>query len=403
VRSSEKFSDTGIWTHLLDKLPGSSLGGYLYVYRLNSQLVLDYLTESGPRAVQGIRFGRNLRSYDTVLNATDTYTVVRPLGAKLEGEDLPVFDPVSENRVNIATASLNPNGALTISDDAQVARLGYREKIVYFDDVHEPDILYSRGQTWLAENAQVRVTVTASPVDLADVDDDEQPWEVGMMVPTSAPDYDGVLQLRAIARSYTNPADKACQLGAEVTTWSSQTAAQIARQADTVTEWVETNYALNAEVRSTVANLYSAINQLPEQIMLQVAQAYVTQGTLETSLEELNSQVTIQADRITSEVTAREEHVHLVDGKLETEIQTRTSLVWQDTAGVHVSNGADGTEILLTGDPKINMMVAGAIKSFWDAQLLDASKITVHDSLNWDKWTLTESTANNSLALKYTG
>ncbi|MDR1354769.1 MAG: phage tail protein [Propionibacteriaceae bacterium] len=299
VRSSETYTDGGIWKHMLDRLPNSALGGYLYVRYDAGQLYLDYLTQSGALSTQRLEFGRNIVDYKASSSIADQYTVIRPLGA--QDEKTTEIDPVSENRINIAgepATGNHPAGALYAYDPAKVAALGWREKTIRYDDITIPAHLVDRALNALAATGARQISVTATPIDLCDTGDTDTPLLLGQWIQATAPDFNGILQVCSIAWSPARADAKTWQLGTTDTSLINLNNSTIKRTADQINAQVRANYALNQRVTSTVAELYSSIEQTSDEILMEVGSTYATQDALSSTAEGLESEIGIAASGV---------------------------------------------------------------------------------------------------------
>ena len=82
--SSTQYPTT--WDEMQDKLVDTH-GGYLQVRYSGSVAYLDYLDDTSLLSNQPVRFGLNLLDFGRKITGEDLYTVIIPLGAKIESED----------------------------------------------------------------------------------------------------------------------------------------------------------------------------------------------------------------------------------------------------------------------------------------------------------------------------
>lgn len=140
-------------TRLFDN---SNLGGELVVRHEGGQRFLDYVVESGGQ-VNGtpIELANNMISLTNEDDFSDFCTRLVPLGAKLDG---------SEERVTISNVN---NGLDYIDDTNAVNNYGVIEKVVTWDDVNDPQILFVRGQSYLANDNKITRKFSIDAVDLS--------------------------------------------------------------------------------------------------------------------------------------------------------------------------------------------------------------------------------------------
>lgn len=88
VRSSEKVLNT--WNALKDKCFKSSLGGHLRIRYEADGDYIDWLGEYENISSQSIEFAKNLIDIELEVDATETYTAIRPVGAEVEGKRIDI-------------------------------------------------------------------------------------------------------------------------------------------------------------------------------------------------------------------------------------------------------------------------------------------------------------------------
>lgn len=145
------------WECLKTRLfENSNLGGELVIRYENGQRYLDYVQERGGQVNDTpIELANNMISLTNEDDFSDFCTRLIPLGAK--------FDD-SEERVTISSVN---NGVDYIEDIDGVNKYGVIYKAVTWDDVHEPQILFVRGQDYLANDNNITRKFSIDAVDLA--------------------------------------------------------------------------------------------------------------------------------------------------------------------------------------------------------------------------------------------
>lgn len=145
------------WECLKTRLfENSNLGGELIVRHEGGQRFLDYVIERGGQ-VNGtpIELSSNMISLTNEDDFSGFCTRLVPLGSKLDD---------SEERVTISNVN---NGLDYIDDIDGVNRYGIIEKVVTWDDVHDPQILFVRGQSYLANDNNITRKFSIDAVDLS--------------------------------------------------------------------------------------------------------------------------------------------------------------------------------------------------------------------------------------------
>ncbi len=108
VRSSENVINS--WNVLKDKCFKSSLGGYIRIRYEKDGDYIDWLADYDTISAQSIEFARNMIDMSLEVDATETYTAIRPIGAEVEG-------------VKIDISSVN-NGKNYIINEEKAAEYG---------------------------------------------------------------------------------------------------------------------------------------------------------------------------------------------------------------------------------------------------------------------------------------
>lgn len=167
-----------------EKLVGK-LGGYLKIRKVNGVRYLDWLAtveEYGKYCEQSIEFGTNLLDYTESLSAADLATAVIPLGARLEESPIKALDAYTD------ITSVN-NGVDYVYIPEAVKRFGWVKKVVTWDDITDPSVLKKKGEDWLKDNQYETMVLELTAVDLSDLGNDFDSFELGDIVPAFAEPY----------------------------------------------------------------------------------------------------------------------------------------------------------------------------------------------------------------------
>lgn len=164
---------------LVDKL-----GGYLRIRKEDGKRYLDWITlpEYGKYCEQPIEFGTNLLDYVENTSAENLATAVIPLGARLEKSPIKGLEAYTDIK------SVN-NGVDYLYIQEAVKRFGWVKKVVTWDDVTVPANLKKKGEEWLKDNQYEGLTLELTALDLSDLDNDYEAFELGDMVHASAWPY----------------------------------------------------------------------------------------------------------------------------------------------------------------------------------------------------------------------
>lgn len=88
VRSSENILNS--WNALKDKCFNSSLGGHVRIRYEGDGDYIDWLADYETVSKQNIEFSKNMIDMSSEVDATETYTAIRPIGAEVDGVKIDV-------------------------------------------------------------------------------------------------------------------------------------------------------------------------------------------------------------------------------------------------------------------------------------------------------------------------
>ena len=171
VRSSENVLNS--WTALKEKCFKSSLGGHIRIRYEDDGDYIDWLDDYDTVSSQSIEFARNMIDLSTEVDATETYTAIRPVGAEVEG-------------VKIDISSVN-DGKKYLVNEEKAAEYG----IIYapdnestWEDVTLPQNLLKKAQEKLFGSLiTLKETYEIKAVDLSLTDEDIRALNICEYVP----------------------------------------------------------------------------------------------------------------------------------------------------------------------------------------------------------------------------
>ena len=293
---AEQVADT------IDKLV-ERCGGYIvFTTNEDGQRVVNWYAELGYRSGQSIEFGSNLTNFARTEATEELATVVIPYGAQMEaGEE--------EQKKHVTIESVN-DGLDFIQDYDAVALRGVIAKPVYWDDVTEPANLLAKAQEYLATSRNVITGLTLTAVDLSDLDQSIDAFQVGDLIRVrSTPhrvDEDFLLTERTV--DLLDPSAGTITLGKEN---ASLTGMDVAGDKKSASELQQTEHSIREEYKLNVAavveearqSFSSLIQQTSELIKLEVSESFAT-----------NDEVT---DLITSSMTQLSDSFSFIFSNLE--------------------------------------------------------------------------------------
>lgn len=159
------------------------LGGFLRLREEPDGTYIDYLESVGEQKNTPIQLRTNLQDMQRETDPTSVITRLVPVGARVESDN-PEATDASQARVTIASAN---NGVDYLDDASMIAEFGVIEKSVTWDDVHEPNILKTRGQQFLQAQKAARISYDVTPLDLNLIDATFESFEVGNWHPIENP------------------------------------------------------------------------------------------------------------------------------------------------------------------------------------------------------------------------
>lgn len=133
VRSSENVMNT--WNALKEKCFKSSLGGHLRIRYEADGDYIDWLADYDSISSQSIEFAKNMIDLVSEVDATETYTAIRPVGAEVDGE-----------RIDISSVN---HGKKYIVNEQKAKEYGIifaPEEESKWDDVTLPENLLKKAQ-----------------------------------------------------------------------------------------------------------------------------------------------------------------------------------------------------------------------------------------------------------------
>ena len=148
-----------------------SYGGWVRIRKTNGSLYFDWYDQNRDGVDQTIDFGQNLLDIKQEENSDGVCTVLIPLGAANENNNV---------RVNIT--SVNNGKDYLVADQQYINQYGYVVGTHIWDDVTVPSILKTKGQNWLNACVTPKRTINLTAVDLADAGYDVESFRPGQVI-----------------------------------------------------------------------------------------------------------------------------------------------------------------------------------------------------------------------------
>ncbi|WEV56125.1 phage tail spike protein [Ligilactobacillus acidipiscis] len=263
-RYTDEEKDT--FSNIQDKLT-SRLGGEIVVHEDNG-LVLDYLVQQGGIAQQPIELAQNLVSLTRQTDPTSIFTVLKPLGATQEPSDGGSTD-TAYPRLNISSVN---GGSSYLYDQDLIQQYGTQVKTQTWDDVTTAQQLKEKGRAMLANQANLKVTLQLSYLDLSHVTPDHfTAFELGdtVHVISSVQSIDMYERVTAMSIDLLSISNSSLTIGEDdmneeryekmQRTQSNSDNALLREQMDSQARIAAQN---NADMAKTIADLQDQINKL---------------------------------------------------------------------------------------------------------------------------------------------
>lgn len=177
VRSSINYLST--WQVLKEKFL-DLLGGYLMFRYEKDGIYLDYLQDSDLEGTQEITQAVNVLDAKRESTSHELATAILPLGAKTKNEN------GEDTNERVMITSINQNLPY-VMDEQGVAEYGSIFKIVYHDDITQPENLLRAARKDLAEALGVQSKISITAVDLSKAGLKVQPFLLGTYLMVNIP------------------------------------------------------------------------------------------------------------------------------------------------------------------------------------------------------------------------
>ena len=330
-RSNESYSNT--YDEIQSKL--LNIGGYFYVRYEDDGNYLDWVDdftgENGQIvSQQTIEFGENLKDITVENDASNTYSVVIPLGAEIENAD------GTKSRLTIESVN---DGLDYLINETALNKYGWIVAPVQdttWDDVTIPSNLKTKGQNLLdQQGVMLKSTLQLNAIDLNIVDGNIDSFDMYQYIRVQSTPH-GIAKIYLLTKKntpLTNTENMVVTLGE---TKNTLTGIQMSNN-KTIEEVgiVIKDYELNKEtvnqqideIRQEVLNNTSLIEQTDEQIRLDVSSEYVSTGTFNEFKETTETQFTVQSDGIEAKFSEMVLMVENVEGETQAQFRELASSI----------------------------------------------------------------------------
>ncbi len=330
-RSNENYSNT--YDEIQDKL--LKIGGYFYVRYEDDGNYLDWVDDFTDDigqiiSLQTIEFGENLKDIVVENDASNTYSVIIPLGAEIENED--------GTKTRLTIESVN-NGLDYLINEEALNKYGWIVAPVdetTWDDVTVASNLFNKAKEKLDQQGRkLKSTLELNAIDLNVVDGSIVSFNMHEYIKVQSTQH-GISAIYLLTKKKTplvKPDNMVITLGE---TKDTLTGIQISNN-KTIKEMgiIFKEYEVNKElikqeideIRQEVINNASLIEQTDSQIRLDVASEYVSTGTFDEFRETTETQFTVQSDGIEAKFSEMILMVENVEGETQAQFRELASYI----------------------------------------------------------------------------
>ena len=277
------------WETLKEKLL-DVLGGELRFRVEGGVIYLDYLVEIGETSSTEIALSKNMKSIAREKDPSEIVTRLIPLGCKRKTKDAEGKEVETEYRLDISSVN---NGKNYIEDETAVGLYGIRVATVLFDDVTVASTLLVKGENWLEENNKIKVSYTATALDLSLIGLDVDDFNVCNYHPLK----NHLLGINDTVRIIKKSIDICEEYKSTIEFGDNfeKLSDAMKKHSDTL-NLITSNYVTNQKFTSELAKTSTLIEQTEEKIRLEV------EGISETA-KETNANVELLDDKVSLIVT----------------------------------------------------------------------------------------------------
>ena len=330
-RSNTGYANT--YDEIQEKL--LSIGGYFYVRYEDDGNYLDWVDDfvgdvGQITSLQTIEFGENLKDITVENDASNTYSVVIPLGMEVENAD------GTKSRLDIK--SVNDGLDYLVNEDAY-NKYGWIVAPIEdttWDDVAVASNLKTKGQNLLNQQGiMLKSTLELNAIDLNVVDGSIDSFEMHeyIRVQSTPHNISKTYLLTKKETPLTKPENMIITLGEtkDTLTGIQMGNDKVIQEVGKAIENYETNNALINqqidEIRQEVINNTTLIEQTDTQIRLDVSEEYVSTGTFNEFRETTETQFTVQADGIEAKFSEMVLMVEGVEGETQAQFRELASYI----------------------------------------------------------------------------
>ena len=358
------------------------VGGEIQLRVEDDGMYIDIVKERGSVRATTIELSKNMISITRDSDPSSYITRLIPLGAKLKDEE----GNETEERVDITSVN---DGLNYIDDEMAIENFGLHIEYVYWDDVHEPDILKTKATNYLIENNKILQKYKIDSLDLALIGLDIDYIDICNYYPVKN-DLLGINEtLRVITKSIdiVNETKTSVDIGDNFKTLSDleiEKENQLNETVNTI-KIIESNYVTNQFINSVTNEMYSYIGQKENEITSIVSETYTKKSEFEEYQETVLSKFTQTNESFEMTFTELVQMITNVDGTVNTNYNELVKYI-RFTGGTITLGEVDNPLILTLSNDRMSFLQNGV-----EVAYISDNKLYIYDgeflnSLTIGRW-----------------
>ena len=332
---------------VLEKRGVELVGGYIVERYEEDGTYIDWLEDFTDTSTQIIEFGENIIDILAKNNASNTYSVIIPLGVEIENED------GTKSRLTIESVN---DGSDYLVNQAALEAYGWIVAPVSettWEDVTIADNLKTKAQEWLNNKGvmiESELEITALDLQATDINIESFFIYEYVRIKSNVHNIDKTLLLTSIKIPLAYPENTQITVGESVNTLTGielgnkQNVDNIIQRV----EKIEKDYVLNEEVSeivNTAIENNTSILQSAEEIIMSALQDYVTTGDFQTFQETVSTQFIQTAEDFTFNFNNLVSQITTVEGDTQQQFQEINKYIRFEDGNIIL--GESGNEITL--------------------------------------------------------
>lgn len=348
---------------ITSKLVGSFGGEFDVREGEDGLLYFDYVEKFGETRATTIELAKNIESESRNIDPSKIITRLIPLGKKLsslqvnaDGEGETVVE--SEERLTIASVN---GGIVYVEDSIAVEKYGIIYGVQTWDDVEDPNNLFSKGEAFLVANNTLEISDTISALDLSQIGLDIDDFRLYDSYPTHNP-LVGVNDILRIVKKTTNVVEAYA---------SSFTLGNTSRlMSDTLVDYesvlsglVGTSSQIITEIKNSSSAVYSYVETTKADIMkttdgivAEVSNEKVSQEDYNKFAETVRNILEMDAEGTTMLFQTINEAIIEVDGKQQTNYNSILKYIRYEDGKIILGVQGDPVTLTLENDQIVFML-----------------------------------------------